>query len=347
MTKKFLLLLTLLSSLALTYAVGISVSPARYEISADKGKTVYGEFTVTNDSDSDQIYNTSVENFTAQGETGVPLFKKTNTDVASWLHVDSSVSIAKGEKKTLNFSISVPDDVEAGGHFGAIFLYAKPAEGKDISVAIGTKIGMLILLKVNGNIKLGGDIKDFSAINPREADARSRFYFTDLPINLSYRFTNSGNDRVNPYGVVVIKNTLGLTSEIISANPIQGNVLPQSTRKFDIVWGVGEKEDVPASYFTRAFYQAKHFALGFYTARLTIAYDVQAKKGITESSIDIAKNIESSSMKVDNSLRILVFPWQLFTLSSAFLVFFFFISKRGVKKYNKWIIKQAKLSMQK
>ncbi len=347
MIKKILLLLTILSSLTFSYAIGISVSPARYEIAADKAKTVYGELTVTNNSDNDQTYNTSVENFTAQGETGVPLFTRSETSIASWLQIEPSVVIAKGEKKTLKFSIVVPENAESGGHFGAIFLQSKPPEGKDTSVAIGTKVGMLILLKVNGDIKIGGDIKDFSANSPSSSDEKDKIFFTDLPINLSYRFTNSGNDRVNPYGIITIKNTLGITSETISANSTQGNVLPQSTRKFDVLWGVGEKEEIPVSYFSRAFYQAKHFAFGLYTAQLSIAYDVQAKKNVIESYSDIAKNIEQSSMKVEKSVHFFVFPWQLVTLSSFLIVLFVFISKRGVKKYNKWVIKQAKLGMQK
>jgi hypothetical protein len=345
MHKKLLFSLVFLSGFAFSFALSVSVSPARYELHADKGKTVYGDFTVTNESDSDQVYVTSVENFKSQGESGVPLFVKENKDVASWIKVDDTVTLAKGEKKTISYSITIPEDTDAGGHYGSIFLYAKPPEGKEVSVSIGTKVGILVLLTVNGDIKIGGDIKDFSAINPRDRDVKKGFYFTDLPITYSYRFTNSGNDRINPYGVITVTNTFGFVSDILSANPTQGNVLQQSTRKFDITWGEGSKESVPDDYFSRAFYQARHFAFGIYKAHLKIAYDVAPKKDIIESSQDMARNIEASSMTAEKSIHVFMFPWQLLSLSAVLLFVFFIIFTRGLKRYNKWVIKQAKLSM--
>ena len=78
-------------------ALGISISPARYELTADKGKTVYGDITVANQSDVDQVYSTSVENFSAEGETGRPLFTKENKDIASWVLIDKQIKVAKGK----------------------------------------------------------------------------------------------------------------------------------------------------------------------------------------------------------------------------------------------------------
>lgn len=346
MKKLILLTLTLVSSLHLSFAAGtgLSISPARYELTADKGKTVFGEFIITNDTDSDQVYSTSIENFYSQGETGVPLFKKEDKDIAAWGRVDSTVSVAKGEKKTVQFSVNVPDDAQAGGHFGAIFLYAKPPEGKDVSVAVGTKIAMLVMLTVSGDIKLDGDIKDFSVIDPRAVEQKPGKFFTDLPLRLSYRFTNSGNDRINPYGVITIKNTFGVKSKLLSANPVQGNVLPQSTRKFEVEWGNGDKvSSVPANYFSHAYYQMTHFAFGYYTAHLKIAYDIQAKKDKIENEEDIEKNISASTLATESSVSVFVFPWQLLSLIGVMLLSAGFGFSKGIKRYNRWVIKQAKL----
>lgn len=350
MNKKILLILTFLSGLALSYALSISVSPARYILNADKGKVVYGEMMITNESSTDQTYLTSVENFIAQGETGVPLFTKTNKDdkeIASWIQIDSSITVAKGEKKTIPFSVNVPDNAESGGHYASVFLYAKPPEGGDSTVSIGTKVGMLVLFTVNGDIKLGGEIKNFSVVNPRDTDLKPRTFFTELPLTFSYRFTNSGNDRINPYGVIAIKNTFGMNTEILSANPSQGNVLPLSTRKFDVVWGEGSKDTVPDGFFSKAWYQARHFAFGYYTGHLKIAYDIEAKKGIIETNQDIAKNIESSTLNVEKVTKIFILPWQLLAVVVSILIVIFLTFTRGIKRYNKWVIKQAKLSMRK
>lgn len=347
MIKKISILLVTLSTLAFSYAGGIEISPARYEINSDKGKSVYGEFSVTNQSEVDQIYLTSAENFTAQGESGVPLFTRGDTGVASWINVEKEIPVARGEKKTITFSITVPDNADPGFHGGAISLFSKPPKNDDISVAIGTKISFLVLLKVNGDIKLGGNIKDFSVSDPNSATEKPKKLFNELPLNFSFRFANSGNDRVNPYGVITIRNSIGLKTKTLSANPNQGNVLPQSIRKFDVMWGTPGEGASSDGYFSKVIYQAKNFALGFYSAKLSIAYDLQPKKGVTETSAEMEKSIKDSSMKVVKSLYFFVFPWQLVTFSLflfALLVLFF---RRGLKRYNKWVIKQAKLSMQK
>lgn len=345
MIKKIFLLalLAVTTTLQFSYALGVSVSPARYELSGDKGTVVYGEFTVVNQSNVDQVYGTSVENFTAQGETGIPLFTKEKKDIAAWIQIDRTITVAKNEKKTVDFSIIIPENAEAGGHFGAVFLYSDPGESGESNVSIGTKVGMLVLLKVNGDIKLGGDIKDFSANSPTDTDIKQKAFFTELPINFTYRFTNSGNDRVNPYGVIDITNTFGMSSAKLSANPGQGNVLPQSTRKFEALWGKGEKKDIPNGFFAKALYQWDHFALGYYTADLKIAYDIQAKQGITESVDDINKNIESSTSMVTKTIKVLVLPWQLLIVMTFSILLLLIVLVNGLKRYNKWIIKQAKM----
>jgi hypothetical protein len=347
MNKKTLSLfftLLFLTSLQISSALGVSVSPARYELTGDKGSVVYGEFTVINQSSNDQVYGTSVENFTAQGETGVPLFTKDNKDIASWIQIDKRIVVAKNEKKTVEFSIIIPENAEAGGHFGAVFLYSDPGESGEANVSLGTKVGMLVLLKVNGDIKLGGDIKDFSASSPSDTDKVSKTFFTELPVNFSYRFTNSGNDRVNPYGVITIKNMFGLKSDILSANSNQGNVLPQSTRKFDVLWGKGEKEELVNndSFFAKALYQWRHFALGYYTATLKIAYDIELKKGINESADEISSNIESSTAIASKTSKVFILPWQLLIVITFSALLFLVVFVNGLKRYNKWIIKQAK-----
>ena len=58
-----------------------------------------------------------------------------------------------------------------------------------------------------------------------------------LPVGFSYKFSNSGGDRVVPLGDIVIKNTFGGTAATISANQNEGSVLPGSARRFQTVWG--------------------------------------------------------------------------------------------------------------
>lgn len=313
--KKISLLVAIfLGTLSTSYA--LTISPARYDISADKGTTVVGEFTVTNEQGEDATFYSSVQNFEAQGESGTPNFTESKTGLAKWTTLNESVKLKKGEKKVINFSITVPNDADAGGHFAAIFLSTVPpvADG-ETGVSVGAKIGMLLLLRINGDIKEGGGILSFDTKD-------SSWFETELPVTFTYRFNNSGNDRVNPTGDIVVRNMLGLTATKLNANPTTGNILPGSTRKFDVAWGE-ETIDPSASFFEHVAHQMKNFAFGFYSAKMTLAY------GTSGSSISKA--------------HFFILPWQLMLTCTIIGVFLLLGFRIFIKRYNRWIIAQAKM----
>jgi hypothetical protein len=314
--KKIVLVACVLGgSIAGAYA--LTISPARYDLAADKGTTVEGDFMLVNEQSDTATFYTSVQNFEAEGETGTPSFTDSKTGLASWVHVQDSITLKKGEKQTVHFSISVPSDAEAGGHFAAIFMSTVPASSNSASgVSVGAKVGMLVLLKVNGDIKEGGGVASFGTED-------GSHIITSLPVTFVYRFTNSGNDRVNPTGEISIRNTLGLETDKLNANEMSGNILPNSTRKFEVVWGSGEKLPENASFFEQVRYEMAHFALGFYSAKMALSF------GSTGSSL--------------SSVWFIVLPWHLLSVIVVVLLFIFFIGRAFLKRYNRWIIQQAQL----
>ena len=320
--KKYLLL----SLAILAVCVGghtahaLTVSPAKIEINADPGTVVSGEFLVVNEEGDLKTFYTSSENFQAQGETGAPNFTTDGGDLASWVTVAPQVMLNKGEQKKIPFTITVPAKAEAGGHFAAIFLSTAPPHGAVNQVSVGAKIGILILLHVSGPIKEGGGLLDFSTLN-------NKHLFTSLPVSFTYRFNNSGNDRVKPTGTLVIRDTLWLTSAELSGNPSEGNILPNSTRKFDLVWqGDQPAPDAPLGFFGSVKNEWQHFAFGFYTAHLALTYG---------SKPDTATA----------SVSFFVLPWHLSIVVLLILLVLMFILSRGVKRYNRWIIRKSRTSL--
>ncbi len=305
----------LFSSLYTTQA--LTVSPARLEVTVDPGVSSSQEITIVNEQDVDQVYYTSVENFEAQGESGTPNFSSRKEGLASWIQIAESVTIKKGEKMKIPFSITVPQGTDAGGNFAAIFLSTIPPAAGEGEVSVGAKVGMLILLKVSGDIKEDAGVISFLLKNESRV-------VTSLPVDFVYRFSNNGNDRVKPVGTTTIRNMIGMTTKELNANPNEGNSLPNSIRRYELTWGEEKALPVSASFFSHVSYQMRNFALGVYFANLDLSY--------------------GTNKTASNSLTFFVLPWHLLVV--IFIIVFVIIMMFSfmLKKYNKFIIKQARLA---
>lgn len=306
----------------LVVAQALTVSPARAELTADPGETISDTFLIINEQDTEQTYYTSVENFESQGETGTPNFTTSKEGLPSWVHVEEKVILKKGERLKVPYSITVPADADAGGHFAAIFLSTVPPSAQEGQVSVGAKVGMLILLKVTGDVKESGGLLSFEI-------AEGKKMLTSLPVDFSYRFKNDGNDRVKPEGKIVITNTFGGEVTQIDANNKMGNILPNSVRRFTEGLRFGDK-DAPAvsePFFNQVKFQKDNFALGMYTATLSLAF--------------------GNSSKAESSLTFFILPWQLLSVVLVVVLAVILVLVMLLKQYNKWIIKQARAAAKK
>ncbi|HBM45742.1 MAG: hypothetical protein UT05_C0008G0002 [Parcubacteria group bacterium GW2011_GWF2_38_76] len=288
-------------------ANALTVSPVKIEVAGDPGTIVTSKFSLINEEKETKNFYVTFENFEAKGEDGTPSFTTATDGLATWIETDTKIELKPGERKTIPFTINIPKTAEPGGHFAAIFAGSQaPAKSDETQLSVGARTGILVLLTVNGEFKEGGNLLEFNTAN------KGSFY-TSLPVNLYYRFQNSGMSRIMPQGDVVVKNILGMTSNIIPANGIQGNILPSSIRKFNIVWG-SEMTDKDTGFFGMAKKQWSDFAFGPYTAELNLNY--------------------GADKEVISKVRLFVFPWQLTIVVLVVLSMLYF----GLKKYNKWIV---------
>jgi hypothetical protein len=311
-------LLTKVSFLSLlfftaNYAFALTASPVKVEITGDPGQTLSGEIELLNEQNEQKVLFTSFENFEPAGDTGAPRFIGSQDGLATWLSAQQSVTVDPEQKVVVPYSITIPQNAEPGGYFAAVFFGAQDPKGQGAGeVAIGGKLGILILLRVSGNIVENAGVTAFGA------DTGSRI-FTDLPINFSYKFTNSGGDRVVPLGDITIKNTFGMVSASLLANKNEGSVLPNSGRTFSSAWGEYVKDAPKKSFFESAHSQFSNFHIGLYRAHLAVVY------GTTNQS-------------ASHSFTFFVFPWQFLSLCFVALVCAYFF----LRKYNAWIISKSK-----
>lgn len=312
-------------------AQALTIAPARVEISGNPGQTITGEYLLRNEEKTPGTFYSSFENFEAQGETGSPNFVGGTEGLATWIDSSEEIFIGPGESKKLLYSITIPANADPGGHFAAIFWgTTKPGSKGSGQVSVGAKIGIVMLLRVSGNVEEGGGVLSFETLDEQKAEEeeiKTQKMFMMLPVDFNYRFQNSGGDRIKPKGTVTIKNMLGMTTEVLDANTSAGNVLPKSIRKFKLSWDKVDEEEKakegkiekPEGFFDTVKYQMSHFALGMYTAHLELTY------GAENELSDYAK------------ARFFVLPWQLLTIVFAVLILFLLL----LKSYNKMIIKKA------
>ncbi|MFA7315308.1 MAG: hypothetical protein WC059_00705 [Candidatus Paceibacterota bacterium] len=302
----------------------LTVSPARIELSGKPGDTIHKDITLLNENKTtSQTFFISFANFEAQGETGSPHFIEPTNDIGTWMNAPSSITVPPGGSKNVSVSISIPKDASSGGHFGAIFFGTAPSATREGQVAIAAKTGVLVLLSVVGDINEAGGLLSFATKN-------KKFFHTSLPVHFEYRFRNDGNDRVKPEGKITIRNTVWYPTKRIDANQSLGNVLPGSTRLFEVQWLEYSHDDSEpffggrtASFFRTVQYQWKNFALGPYFAKLSLVYGNQQQTDIEH-------------------LVFFVFPWHLMLVVVCIGAVLFLGGRQLLKKYNTYIIKRSR-----
>lgn len=300
----------------------LTLTPVRLEISGNPGDVLDHEITLINEGEETEIFYSSFANFAANGETGNPSFVNDNTGLATWMNVANSVSLSPGSSETINVSISIPKNAEPGGYFGAVFWGTAPEAQTSQEVSVTSKTGILILLSVNGEVKESGGILEFDIKDGKRV-------FTSLPVVFSYRFRNDGGDRVKPEGDINVRNMFGILDARISANKVEGNILPTQVRRFETTL-VGSRKNASSEprevkgFFAKAEYEWQNFALGRYTATISLSFG--DSKQISEDKVSFW-----------------VFPWRFLALFSIILWLGFVSFRFLIRKYNARIIKKAGL----
>lgn len=306
----------------------LTVTP-KVELNADPGATLKTTFKITNEERQTRTFYLRYENFNSQDETGTPSFSTRQEGLATWIKSPNTITIGPGETIDMPVEINVPKDVEPGGHFAAVFFSTQPPEigAGEGKVAIGTRLGTLILLRVNGDFLQDATILEFNTTGKKKI-------FTQLPVQFYFRFQNTGDDHQKPLGDIQIKNIFGRTVKILSANTIDGSVLPKSIRKFVSVWtaqGGGLKQEpvieLPPQqkldFWSTVVDQWHNFAFGRYTANLKVVYGTKELKS------------------VHNEIVFYIIPWQLLSIAIPSLIVTFIVLVFGIKRYNRYIIAKA------
>lgn len=271
-TKKYLLLaLTsyfLFSGVAYaadnTNSLILTLTPPLFQITQAPGSSWMSSLRLVNSNHYDITVTVKVQDFHPDGETGNAVLEDKpqasptdTTHMSGWIETNAnSIFIKQNTTAYIPFTIHVPPNADPGGHYAAIIVGTTPADIKGGSGAgVGSAVSSLVFLRVPGDVIEKGDIRDFY---PNDSFVQT----TDNSFVL--RFENKGNVHLVPQGEIVITNMWGKERGKIAINELNtfGNVLPNSTRKFQFSW---KGESNP-------------FEVGRYKAVATLAYGGDARQ---------------------------------------------------------------------
>lgn len=309
-------------------AHAITLVPPSLEYTLKPGETTDGFLKIINEETAARTLYVSSANFTAKDETGVPnfLFNEPSADLASWIQVNlESVDVEPQHTLQIPFRIAVPSTAEPGGYYAGIFFGTQPPTPEGGQVAVGAKIGTLIIVRVEGDILESATVKEFAL------DA-AKSHTNRLPAVLDVRVENKGNVHVRPTGAVTIKNMFGRVVKEFTFNDAQGAVLPNSTRRFDVEWSKKatsteeSKQEKASGLLQELKAEWKNFALGKYTSTLAATYGQQKQSLAATATFTII-------------------PWRVLTVGAIVLILIILLLIFGIKKYNAMIIRRAQQKM--
>jgi hypothetical protein len=249
--------------------IAFTIAPPKIENKINPGESWASAIAVINNGIDPITVYANVVDFRGKDGGGVEYIKNINTATGSenlylsrWISIPQDpITILPQEKKFIPFSIVVPADAEAGGHYAAIMMGTRPQDKESGSyVNISSMLSCLILLDVKGNVYERGIIREFST---------EKSFYQHPESDFKVVFENKGNIHLQPQGEIRIFNYFGKEAGVIPINQKSeyGNVLPNSKRAWDFEWQ-GE---------------GGILSMGRYKAVLALAYGNEARQ--TDSRI--------------------------------------------------------------
>ena len=194
MIKKLALITILLFLPVAGFAGEVSVSPSVIDRSLQLRDDLSLQITVENNEDSNFRFYPILANI--DSEEGIDFNSKGLID---WVEIDRGrFEIESGEEKIIDFSVSIPGDVEPGTYYGKLFLSqgSTPADAEDAAKE-GGQPEAIIRLEVKEGIIENAQLNDFGPENDINLTS---------PIDFSSEIENIGNREIKPSGEVLIYN---------------------------------------------------------------------------------------------------------------------------------------------
>jgi hypothetical protein len=298
-----------------TTGQALEIAPPVINLTANPGQTIKTQISLRDVSSGKLIVKGQVNDFVASGEDGTPkILLEDNASnpysLKKWVAPLPELLLKPRQIENLPVTINVPAGAAPGGYYGVVRFTATPPELEGSGVSLSASLGALVLLKINGNVKEGLAIEEFSVNN----SGRSGPIFESTPLKFVERVKNTGNIHEQPSGQITITDMFGKKVATVNINLPPRNILPQSIRKFE------------QSLDSSVIGDKKLF--GQYKAELRISYG-------------------ANGQVATSSQTFWVIPYTLIGIVILLLVIGFFGLRFLLQRYNRRIISKAQKSRHK
>ncbi|GAC1392360.1 MAG: hypothetical protein NVSMB46_08010 [Candidatus Saccharimonadales bacterium] len=219
---------------------GLSITPTRYDLQVDPGKSSSLKIKLRNISGVDINAKAIVNDFESNGNSGEPRIitdttKQSPQSLRNFLVGLSDVQLAKDQSKEIDLQVQVPQNAAPGAYY-SIIRYAAVRQSDtngNSRVSLTASVGVVVLLTVPGNITQQVKLLGINAYK-QQSDANASSFFISQPRAIGINLQNLGNGFSTPFGRVGVKSMFGkevYNYEVNSGDP-RGVILPNSTRIF-------------------------------------------------------------------------------------------------------------------
>ena len=216
----------------------LTISPPLIKINMQPGESWSSSVKLVNNNTEQIKVYAQVLDFKSKDEGGVEFIHRKEGDegqnafsLSKQIKVSQEAFLVDPQKTAdAPFSIILPPDFEPGGHYAAIVVSTEPEskiEGSGISISSG--LTTLVMLKVKGEIREEARILRFKA---------SKNIYQEPKADLELKIENLGNVHIQPTGEIRIYDMWNNDAGFITINKSSefGNILPQSSRKWEYGW---------------------------------------------------------------------------------------------------------------
>ena len=217
----------------------IVVGPGKTEVLLSPGDNYTKEILISNRSGEKKLFTIEVEDFRGSEDPGATVeflgTEKGPYSLKDYVKPEiGEIILSHGQRLRLPVSISIPQNAEPGGLYGAVMISASNLDEGGAKIekdTVGTKmiiitrVASLFFVRVKGEVIEAGALKDFKI---------NKDFYEKGPISFNILSENSGNVHLSPYGVIEVKNILG--AKVGEAQVDPWFTMPKSERTREIKW---------------------------------------------------------------------------------------------------------------
>lgn len=214
------------------------VGPGKVDVLLSPGESRTIDIYVSNRMGEDRMFELQVEDFIGSESTNQTVVLLGDEEgpysLRDYLIFEPKrFELKNNERATIPVKISVPQDVEPGGHYGTILVTTTTLnQGREVSGATGgtaivSRIGILFFVRVPGDVNEKGEVTDFKIVGDKK-------FISGSSVDFQILYRNEGSVHLNPYGEISIKNIFGQEVGLVEIEP--WFAMPSSLRLREVSW---------------------------------------------------------------------------------------------------------------